>query len=415
MNKKLPYLILILLCICISTKSHAQREIHPLEPTFTYDYALKYYGNLTLGGFWSLENFKAPKGVKSIEQYESFYDWNDFYRSRDRMLNGEKNIYYYNKKTGFIERAIYLDRNHKKKSTHFYSYRTDSLYLTINVKSNYFAREFSTNTITMQYVYDVKTENLLEIRYDNNNKDIHQYTYDKYQKDLNKIEDNINSRRQEINISYDTLQSINKINFSYRINNNYDFKRDSVYLNKEHNFVNVYQRKLELKTFATGHRFVRGGKEYYDNLSKVEANYINFSPHHIFFSVGHQENYPYPARRINPASVYYPQTGTFLFDENGKLFFVEKPFKYVYTNIFSRESMFTQRPSYKTEESLSILKKKNDNKWQVNDYNKLHYKKELFSIYGRYKVKRNQKSTYKIKNGNIYRDNRPIIIYNYYD
>src|SRR5690606_3215759 len=324
MNKKLPYLILILLCICISTKSHAQREIHPLEPTFTYDYALKYYGNLTLGGFWSLENFKAPKGVKSIEQYESFYDWNDFYRSRDRMLNGEKNIYYYNKKTGFIERAIYLDRNHKKKSTHFYSYRTDSLYLTINVKSNYFAREFSTNTITMQYVYDVKTENLLEIRYDNNNKDIHQYTYDKYQKDLNKIEDNINSRRQEINISYDTLQSINKINFSYRINNNYDFKRDSVYLNKEHNFVNVYQRKLELKTFATGHRFVRGGKEYYDNLSKVEANYINFSPHHIFFSVGHQENYPYPARRINPASVYYPQTGTFLFDENGKLFFVEK-------------------------------------------------------------------------------------------
>src|SRR5690606_590981 len=268
----------------------------------------------------------------SIEQYESFYDWNDFYRSRDRMLNGEKKIYYYNKETGFLERSIYLDRNHKK-FTHFYSYKTDSLHLTISIKNNYFARDFTTNT--MQYIYDVKTENLLEIRYNNDNKDFIKYTYDKNQKDLTGVEDNSNWRRQEITISYDTLKPIDKIKFSYQIGDNYEFERDSIYLNKAQIFVNVYQRKLEIKTFATGHRFVRGEKEYYENLSKIESNYVSFSSNHISYSLGHRETYP--AQRIdNPASIYYPQTGTFLFDEKGKLFFVETPFKIMRSNIFTK-------------------------------------------------------------------------------
>lgn len=405
-----PFFILLFCLFCSITKSHAQREIHPLEPTFTYDYALKYYGNLTLGDYWSLDNFKAPKGVKSIEQYESFYDWNDFYRSRDRMLNGEKNIYYYNKETGFLERSIYLDRNLKTKSTHFYSYKTDSLHLTISIKNNYFARDFTTNT--MQYIYDVKTENLLEIRYNNDNKDFIKYTYDKNQKDLTGVEDNSNWRRREITISYDTLKPIDKIKYFYEIGNNFKFKNESVYLNKEQSFVNLYQRKLELKTFSTEYGNNRGTKENYKNLSKIETGYISFSPTHLFFNVGHNENYP-AQQKVTPSSVYYPQTGTFLFDENGKLFFVEAPYKTIYRNIFSS----FHSPEYGDEESLSILKKKNDNQWELKTYNKVYLKKKplnfkRFSYY--FKTKRKQKNNYKIKNGSIYKDNKPAIIYNYY-
>lgn len=417
MHKKLLTFSISLFCLLGNiTKSHAQREIHPLEPMFTYDYALKYYGNLTLYGFWSLENFKAPKDVQRIEQYESFYDWNDFYRNRDRMLNGEKNIYYYNKETGFLERSIYLDRNHKMKSTHFYSYKTDSLHLTISIKNNYFARDFTTNT--MQYIYDVKTENLLEIRHNNDNKDFIKYTYDKNQKDLTGVEDNSNWRRQEITISYDTLQPIDKIEYFYRISSDtdtyYEFKGDSVYINKEQSFVDVYQRKLELKIFSTRHRNNRGEKEYYENISEIETGYVSFSPNHLSFSVGHKENY-------TGKQIYYPdypQTGTFLFDENGKLFFVKAPFKLAHPDFFTRAS-YTQRPSYTTEESLSILKKKDDNEWVFNTYNKIYLKKKFLSFLSkfryRYEVKRQQKSTYKITNGSIYKDNKPVIIYNYYD
>lgn len=401
--------LLVILFFFNQTNIHAQREIHPLEPTFTYDYALKYYGNLTLGGFWSLENFKALKDVQTIEQYESFYDWNDFYRNRDRMLIGEKKIYYYNKETGFLERSIYLDRNHNK-STHFYSYKTDSLHLTISIKNNYFARNFSTNT--MQYIYDVKTENLLEIRYNNDNKDFIKYTYDENQKDLTGVEDNSNWRRQEITISYDTLKPINKIKYFYEIGNNYKFKNDSIYLNKEQSFVNLYQRKLELKTFSTEYGNNRGTKESYKNLSKIETGYISFSPTHLFFNVGHNENYP-AQQKVTPSSVYYPQTGTFLFDENGKLFFVEAPLKFVHINPSSRASKYSQRSGYKIEESLSILEKKNDNKWQVNYHNKIYLTKRPFSRYNRFKVKRKQKATFEIKNGSIYKDNKPVIIYNY--
>lgn len=265
----------------------------------------------------------------------------------------------------------------------------------------------------MQYIYDVKTENLLEIRYNNDNKDFIKYTYDKNQKDLIGVEDNSNWRRQEITISYDTLKPIDKIKYFYEIGNNYKFKNDSVYLNKEHSLVNLYQRKFELKTFTKGHRFVRGGKEYYENLSQIESNYVSFSSNHISYSLGHRQTYP--AQRIDdPASIYYPQTGTFLFDDNGKLFFVEAPFKIMRSNIFTKRLT----PDYEMEESLRIIKKNNDTEWEVNDYNKFYLEKKPLSLKKfayRFKVKRKQKNNYKIKNGSISKDNKPIIIYNYYN
>ncbi|MEG0917051.1 MAG: hypothetical protein RSF68_08565 [Myroides sp.] len=415
-----PFFILLFCFFCSITKSHAQREIHPLEPTFTYDYALKYYGNLTLGDYWSLDNFKAPKGVKSIKQYESFYDWNDFYRSRDRMLNGEKKIYYYNKDTGFLERSIYLERNHKMKSTHFYSYKTDSLHLTISIKNNYFAREFSTNTI--QYIYDLKTENLLEIRYNNDNKDFIKYTYDKNQKDLTGVEDNSNWRRQEITISYDTLKPIDKIKYyiSTRIGKKYKFKNDSVYLNKEETLVNLLRRNLALKTFSTGYKTISNGKsnrEYYENLYHTQANYIDFGANYISYNLGYPQyisDYPRPIDRMG--TFKFPQTGTFLFDEKGKLSFIKYHTDIIRENLFTnnRSSRYPWMPETERENSISIIEKKNDNKWIFISYNELQIKKKLFSRYNRFKTKKRQKANYKIKNGSIYKDKKPIIIYNYY-
>lgn len=407
-----PFFILLFCLFCSITKSHAQREIHPLEPTFTYDYALKYYGNLTLGGFWSLDNFKAPKGVKSIEQYESFF--HDSARSRAiHYKYWGKRIYYYNKDTGFLERTVNFDTdNQTKKSTQVYRYKTDSLHLIINVE--YFSFSEKSNKAVQQYIYDLRTENLTKTIYNKNTKSEQstRYTYDENQKDLTGVEDNSNWRRQEITISYDTLKPIDKIKYFYEIGNNYKFKNESVYLNKEQSYVNLYQRKLELKTFSTEYGNNKGTKENYKNLSKIETGYISFSPTHLFFNVGHNENYP-AQQKVTPSSVYYPQTGTFLFDENGKLFFVEAPYKTIYRNIFSS----FHSPEYGDEESLSILKKKNDNQWELKTYNKVYLKKKplnfkRFSYY--FKTKRKQKNNYKIKNGSIYKDNKPAIIYNYY-
>ena len=156
MHKKLLTFSISLFCLLGNiTKSHAQREIHPLEPTFTYDYALKYYGNLTLGGFWSLDNFKAPKDVQSIEQYDSFF--HDSARSRAvHFYEWKKILYYYNKETGFLEGTTTIDRYNKKVLGQAYKYKTDSLHLIINVE--HFSFGENSNKSTQQYIYNLKTE-----------------------------------------------------------------------------------------------------------------------------------------------------------------------------------------------------------------------------------------------------------------
>ena len=406
--------------ICVSTKSHAQREVHPLEPTFTYDYALKYYGNLTLGDYWSLENFKAPKGVQSIEQYESFF--HDSARSRAiHYYEWEKRIYYYNKDTGFLERTTTIDRYNKKVLAQAYKYKTDSLHLIINVE--HFSFGENSNKSLQQYIYDLKTENLIKTIYNKNTKNEQsiRYTYDENQKDLIDIKIDSTSTKQKISISYDTLKPIDKIKFSIRIGKKYKFKNDSIYLNKEETLVNLSRRKLALKKFSTGYRTINNGKsnrEYYEKLYHTQANYIDFGENYISYNLSYPRYVSdYPLSLDRQVTFKFPQTGTFLFDEKGKLSFIKYHNDIIRENHFTnkRSSRYPWMPETERENSTSIIEKKNDNKWIFISYNELQLKTKLFSRYNRFKVKRKQKAIYNIKNSSIYKNKKPVIIYNYYN
>lgn len=424
MYKKLLTFSISLFCIRGNiTKSHAQREIHPLEPTFTYDYALKYYGNLTLNDYWSLENFKAPKGIQSIEQYESFF--HDSARSRAiHYYEWEKRIYYYNKDTGFLERTTTIDR-YKKVLAQTYKYKTDSLHLIINVEHFSFDEKSNkaVQQTVQQYIYDLKTENLIKIIYHKNTKNEQsiKYIYDENQKDLIDIKIDDNSAKQEISISYDTLKPIDKIKYPIRIGKKYKYRNDSVYLNKEETLVNLSRRRLSLKTFSTGYKTINNGKsnkEYYENLSRTHINYIDFGSNYIYYYLGYPQyvsDYPRPIDRLG--TFKFPQTGTFLFDEKGKLSFIKYHTDIIRENFYTnnRNSRYPWMPETERENSTSIIEKKKNNKWIFISYNELQLKKKLFSRYNRFKVKRKQKAIYNKKNGSIYKDNKPVIIYNYYN
>lgn len=108
-----------LLFFSAGNKNYSQREIHPLEPMFTYDYALKYYSNLHIIGkvhdYCSIENFKAPDGVKTIE---SLYNYQYYPTSTGRMFTNiidSKVLYHYNPDTGYLEQRLLLKISDKKK------------------------------------------------------------------------------------------------------------------------------------------------------------------------------------------------------------------------------------------------------------------------------------------------------------
>lgn len=185
--------------------------------------------------------------------------------------------------------------------------------------------------------------------------------------------------------------------------------------------MNLSRRRLSLKTFSTGYKTINNGKsnrEYYENLSQTESNYIDFGTNYIYYNLGYPRytsDYPRPIDRLG--TFKFPQTGTFLFDEKGKLSFIKYHTDIIRENFYTnnRNSRYPWMPETERENRISIIKKKNDIKWTFITYNELQLKKKLFSRYSRFKTKKRQEANYKIKNGSIYKDNNPIIIYNYYN
>lgn len=166
MNKKLSYIILTLLCVFSSTKSYSQREIHPLEPMFTYDYALKYYGNIRAikksrihkaPQYKALENFTAPKGVSSIEHYvptQDAYFNCESYRPNETLLHPVKTCYY-DIETGFLTKEVYKSTDEEgkvKEAVYTYNYKFEEESTTIKVPH-----------LLLIYVFDNKTGNLIEL------------------------------------------------------------------------------------------------------------------------------------------------------------------------------------------------------------------------------------------------------------
>src|SRR5690554_6932623 len=94
----------------IGENAYSQREIQPFENQFTYDYALKYYGNLNMKNslknnwyalYFFLENFKASPGIKHIEEGNMAYLDDVHYKY------SSKRNYYYNEQ-GFLNKIVMI-------------------------------------------------------------------------------------------------------------------------------------------------------------------------------------------------------------------------------------------------------------------------------------------------------------------
>src|SRR5690554_3191899 len=133
MDLKLLYSLMTVFIFCPATKSYSQREIHPLEPMFTYDYASKYYRNIRAieksriykaPQYKALENFTAPKGVSSIEHYvqtqDAYFNCEEY--CPDEILPYPSRTYYYDIETGFLTKEVSkrTDEEGKVKEAGFY-------------------------------------------------------------------------------------------------------------------------------------------------------------------------------------------------------------------------------------------------------------------------------------------------------
>ena len=136
MDLKLLYSLMTVFIFCPTTKSYSKREIHPLEPMFTYDYALKYYGNIRAikksrihkaPQYKALENFTAPKGVSSIEHYvprQDAYFNCEGYRPYGTLPYPVKTCYY-DIETGFLTKEVYKSTDEEgkvKEAVYTYNY-----------------------------------------------------------------------------------------------------------------------------------------------------------------------------------------------------------------------------------------------------------------------------------------------------
>jgi len=158
-----------LLFFATGNKSYSQREIHPLEPMFTYNYALKYYihkpvrdffmnefdGNVE---FWMIENFKSLSGVSNIEQqFLRNYRYDNKYLIFRNVEKDIKYKYFYNAETGFLEKSQRFQETTLNDVGGFidlkeFFYFFDEQFTTIEV--NRFVDEPAIDTLNYKYVYE---------------------------------------------------------------------------------------------------------------------------------------------------------------------------------------------------------------------------------------------------------------------
>lgn len=157
----ITFLVGILL---FTTKGFSQREISPFEEMFTYDYALKYYSNIgvmeEIPDYWFLENFRAPTGVKSIEESPTYPEYSvikkPYLSSRQ-----DKKKHHYNLNNGFVEQTQLLIASTEIPSctdtiTFDYEYLFDEKQIVINTENKQ-----SLYLNHKQFVFDKQTKNLL--------------------------------------------------------------------------------------------------------------------------------------------------------------------------------------------------------------------------------------------------------------
>ena len=367
-----------LLFFSAGNKSYSQREIHPLEPMFTYDYALKYYSNLHVIGrvpnYWSIENFKAPIGVKTIK---NLYDY--LYYPADRRFGntrGEK-VYHYNSDTGFLKEQLLLKITDKKEVADTLIIRSFTYHFDEDVtiiKSETKSSEYNGNTT---YTFENQTGLLTKVTSSSTifKDDNTQSTYS----DTNEYHYITNN---DIH-----LASINKIKLTTQT-------EDGKILQNERDY-SVSQKKEPTPTevdediypeVENNYDFIELKIERID--SKEERINISISDKHIYYWLSHYEK------------------GLVLFDEN------KRPIEHRLFKVIDRNVSFSNLNivrGYLSDGFFMFLSKKTDKRWIANLYDK-NKKRELRN---KYQIK-DRITKEKRKGYTIYYDSYPALIYKYY-
>lgn len=337
------FLVIILL---FTTKGFSQREILPIEEMFTQDYALKYYSNLAVmevtPDYWFLENFRAPKGIKSMEEYPT-NSFSLITRKHGFPAHKTKTIHHYNLESGFIEHSqivseapYYLDT-----LTLHYEYIFEKNNIVINTEDK---KNLSVGT--RQFVFDNKTKNLLLLV--ENKKDSTFFKYDlKNSTQVTETQSSSDSRTTNHRPYFEEIADQNYIQLHFK---------DPI-LSKKNDTVYLIDKNVHVP-------HTKSGSIYFnitDDMILFETNYQNEGSHYssknytlgMFFNTTKQVTEFY----LKQKNLLSPSAMSSYFNEESIRKLVKKKNKWELRYIFPKRVLFKLPRSYKKPAKNFILVK----------------------------------------------------------
>ena len=362
-----------LLFFSTGNKSYSQREIHPLEPMFTYDYALKYYQNIGIRNdfvkdFWLIDNFKASSDLEIVE----VYGIENYPKSGELIHSGNiKHVYFYDSTTGFLKKSMILALNNNYKTIKTleerqFKYNIDNLHTTINVERVVFGDK--TKKYKQQYIYD-ENEYLSGLITEDNDTIRISYSANK-------------NTEQIIHININGTINVLKYNqsISSKSNSNYTVPNDQLH----------YRNRIEDSPTVL----------VLENQFLDRVKYNNY-----------EITYHYRELAFAGASYYLSKKGTLLFNEQHQLV------DYKIEQIPFGKPNFSPQPDPVSTTTTIKTKRTDDIFIDPNEFKKTYYKRKAddrWRIITSYPNGNNKKmftETKKIKKDRIVNKNRAFILY----
>lgn len=329
--------------LLFATKGFSQREILPFEELFTYEYALKYYSNIGImevtPDYWFLENFMAPKGVKSIEEYPNSFSL--IARKHSLPAHKTKTIHHYNLESGFVEHSQIVSEapSYLDTLTLHYEYIFEENNIVINIEDK---RNLSVST--RQFVFDSETKNLLLLV--ENKKDTTFFKYDlKNNTQVTETQSNSDSRTTNHRPYFEEIADQNNIQLHFK----------NTILSKKNDTVHLIGKNVHVPHTKSGSIHFN----ITDDMILFETNYQNEGSQYrsknytlgTFFNTHKQVTEFYIKQENLPSS---SPTGLY-FNEESITNLVKKKNKWKLQYIFPKRILFKLPRSYKQPTKNFIL------------------------------------------------------------
>lgn len=371
-------------------ETYSQREIHPLEPMFTYDYALKYYSTQSVKisayeGYWHIENFKAPIKVSKITEYDYpnrfLFNYGTYLTRSTWLIKKDleqhsiwKTEHYFDPKTNYLQKTVLYNIEKKNKSIidtleiKTYKYNIDKSHTTIRITKTLFPQRGVPNKIFNRADYTYKN-----------------LTGDLIATVLNGDTITFNYKDSEITVQkkINTTDSLFMIK-SYLDCDNYSDVDVTEYLGK---------KNIE-KFFSSSSVMCY---EVFGKNGSISSNSLKFKKDSLF----------YYSKRFDGAYI----TNIAVFDKDKKV----KEF-YEFTTRPSRplnEYGFVKKPDMSNPDTAALyngfsainLKHSDTKTWELNFINKIGEYTHEFTV--------RKRGEFYMEKGNIYFMNEPVIIYEF--